>query len=267
MDKTSLGDRMKKHENVYRQYLTPRMPVIIRVDGRSFSSYTKGFDRPFDFRIINAMVYAANKVAEDIQGFQVAYIQSDEASFCFHDYTNLQSEGWFGYNLNKIVSISASLMTIHFNAYIGKTVGRELDDTMSVIYDGDYKIALFDSRAFNVPREEVSNYFLFRSKDNHRNSLSSYAQSIFSHKQLHKKNQNDIHEMLHEKGKNWTIDLKPVEKNGTFLIKDENGAIQERTDIKDNYQEIAEVVDPLINPEYKPYRVFDINCTNTVQID
>lgn len=247
MDKTSLGDRIKKYENIYRQYLIPRMPVVVRVDGKTFSSYTKGFDKPFDHRIINAMVYAARKVAENIQGFQIAYIQSDEASFCFHDYTSLQSEGWFGYNLNKIVSISASLMTIYFNAYMGKEMKKDFLETMEVLCNKDAKIALFDSRAFNVPREDIGNYFLWRSKDNHRNSLSSYAQSLFFHKQLHKKNQNDIHEMLHEIGKNWTIDLKPVEKNGTFLIKDENGVIQERTDIKDNYQEIAEVVDPLLN--------------------
>jgi len=249
MDKTSLGDRIKKYENIYRQYLIPRMPVVVRVDGKTFHSYTKGFDKPFDHRIINAMVYSARKVAENIQGFQIAYIQSDEASFCFHDYTSLQSEGWFGYNLNKIVSISASLMTIHFNAYMGKTMGREFKEAMTILLNQDSKIALFDSRAFNVPREEVSNYFLFRSKDNHRNSLSSYAQSFFSHKQLHKKNQNDIHEMLHGVGRNWSTDLLLVEKNGTFLIKDKDGVIQKRNDIKDYYSEISAVVDPLIYPE------------------
>lgn len=246
MDKTSLGNRMKQYENVNRQYLTSRTPVIIRVDGRSFHSYTKGFDKPFDHRIINAMVYAAEKVAEDMQGFQAAYIQSDEASFVMHDYTNLQSEGWFGYNLNKIISISASLMTIHFNAYIGKERKKNFSETMEVLCNKDAKIALFDSRAFNVPREDVSNYFLFRSQDNHRNSLSSYAQSLFSHKQLHKKNQYNIHEMLYKIGKNWTTDLLPVEKNGTFLIKDENGVIQKRTDIKNYYSDISEIIDPLI---------------------
>jgi len=180
------------------------------------------------------MIYAAKKVAEDMQGFKAAYIQSDEATFLITDYDDINTEGWFNYNHDKIVSISAAIMSVNFNAHIGSS--SKFDN-----------LAVFDSRAFNVPREDVVNTFLWRCQDWERNSLQMYSRSIFSHKELHKKNRTDMHEMLHQKGKNWAIDLTNVEKNGTFLVKTENG-IEVRQDISPNYIDIAKVVEPLIYP-------------------
>jgi tRNA(His) 5'-end guanylyltransferase len=87
--------------------------------------------------------------------------------------------------------------------------------------------ALFDARAFNIPRSEVANYFLWRAQDWHRNSVSMFAQAHFSHKELHKRNISDMHDMLHDIGKNWTLDLSGAERNGVFLYS--NG-----TEIVDN---------------------------------
>lgn len=230
----SLGDRIKKYEGVYKRHLTSKMPVIVRLDGKAFHTYTKGFNRPFDHRIIDGMVYAAKKVAENMQGFKLGYIQSDEASFLITDYYDVNTQGWFNYNHDKIVSISASLMTIHFNRYMHSRA----------LYD---KIALFDSRAFNVPREDVVNCFLWRCQDWKRNSLQMYARSVFSHKELHKKNASDMHEMLYSEGKNWATDLMDVEKNGTFLVK-EDREIQRRHDILPEYSSIALVAEPLLYP-------------------
>jgi len=236
MDNTSLGNRIKLYEGAYRRYLTRRMPVIVRVDGRSFSGMTKKWkcEKPFDDQILYAMVNAATNVAQEMQGFKVAYIQSDEASFVMTDYDGLHSQGWFDYNHSKIVSISASIMTGRFNRfYVGPN-------------NGD---AQFDSRAFNVPREDVSNYVLWRALDWHRNSIQMYASSVFSHKQLHKKNQNDMKEMLREKGKSWEDDLSDIIKNGTFLFRDNeaDSGVSARCDIRPSYQEISALVEPLIN--------------------
>jgi len=118
------------------------------------------------------------------------------------DYDKLETQGWFGYELPKLISISASLMTAHFN-------------DISTLP----KLVTFDSRAFSLPREEVVNMFLWRARDWKRNSLSMYCRSFFSHKELHKKKEEDMHEMLHSIGKNWSTDLSKREKNGTFLIK------------------------------------------------
>jgi len=206
--KQSLGDRIKKYEGVSRQYLTPRMPAIVRVDGRAFHTLTKNADKPFDKNIMESMVQAAVSVAQDMQGFKAAYIQSDEATFLLTDYDELETEGWFNYNLSKIVSISAAVMSVNFKRY----------------YQCD-EFPVFDSRAFNVPKEDVVNTFLWRAQDWERNSLQMYSRSFFSHKELHKKNREDMHNMLHDIDKNWTTDLTDMEKNGTFIINTKDGLV------------------------------------------
>jgi tRNA(His) guanylyltransferase len=217
----NLGDRMKEYERTFSNTALKRTPLMIRVDGRAFHTFTRGLYRPFDEWMISAMVQSALGVAMEMQGFKAAYVQSDEATFCLTDYDTNETQGWFGYKLQKIVSISSALMTAHFNNNF-KTD----------------RLPVFDSRAFNLPKEEVANAFLWRALDWKRNSLQMYCQSLFSHKQLHGKNQAAMHEMLHGIGKNWATDLGDQKKNGTFLIRGESGSILTRTDILPSYKDI-----------------------------
>ena len=199
MEKDSIGNRMKKYyEDRYRIYLTRRVPVIIRVDGRAFHSMD--LDKPFDAEFIAAMRFAAVSTSLEMQGFKMGYIQSDEASFLLTDFDKLETEAWFDYNLSKLTSISAALMSVYFNRAFHRSVG------------------IFDARAFNVPKEDVPNYFIWRYQDWHRNSVHMYCQSFFSHKELMNKNSYDQHEMLHSIGKNWATDLSSTEKNGAFIF-------------------------------------------------
>lgn len=207
----SLGDRMKRYEAVTQLQLTPRSCAIIRIDGRAFHTFTKGCSKPFDMELIRAMIGSAQAVSEDMQGFKLGYVQSDEASFLITDFDELETQGWFDYNLQKIVSISASVMTAVFNQIV--SVSSLPGSPMGS------KLATFDSRAFIIPKDEVANYFLWRAKDWARNSIQMYCRSFFSHKELHNKTVSDMHDMLHDIGKNWTTDLEPMIKNGTFLIK------------------------------------------------
>lgn len=216
----SLGDRIKRYERVFDMKAVRRMPLMVRLDGRAFHTYTRKMKKPFASDFLDAMVSSATTVAEDMQGFKAGYVQSDEATFCITDYDSLETEGWFDYRISKMVSISASLMSVAFN----RALGRD-------------SLAVFDGRAFNVPREDVVNAFLWRAKDWQRNSLQMYCQSLFSHKQLQGKKQPDMHEMLHQIGKNWTTDLLPIERNGTFLI-NVDGKIYERRDVLPEYASI-----------------------------
>lgn len=205
--KDDLGDRMKaNYEDRARHYLIRRTPVIVRVDGRAFHTFTRGCQRPFDPDIINIMVAAAQAVFNDAQGCKLAYIQSDEASFVLTDYDNLETQGWFDYNKSKIESIAASIMTAVFNTHW----------QCSNLQKGN-GVALFDARAFNIPEAEVANYFLWRAGDWHRNSISMLARAHFSHAELEGKNLMDMHEMLYAIGINWA-NRTPVERNGTFLV-------------------------------------------------
>lgn len=196
----SLGNRIKKYEAASSQTLIPNCPVFIRVDGRAFHTYTKGFERPFDSRLTSAMNYAARQTAQEMQGFKLAYGQSDEYTFCITDLDSNESQGWFDYKVNKLVSMTASLFTAHFNQYIDCG-----------------KLAFFDARAFSVPMEDAPNVFVWRQQDWERNSIQMLAQSLFSHKELQGKKKADLHEMCFQAGHNWN-DLEAWEKNGSFIL-------------------------------------------------
>ena len=220
MRNDSLGDRMKTYENVTRTYLTRRTPVIIRIDGKAFHSFTRGFKKPFDSVLIEAMQQTMKYLCENIEGCVLGYTQSDEITLVLCDYKKLTSQAWFDNNIQKICSISASMATMIFNRFfdeITKTYANSVPyygtmypcDEQERIYIDNLKKsisigAMFDSRVFNIPKEEVNNCLLWRQQDATRNSIQSVAQANFSHKQLEGKNCNELQEMLwQEKGINW----------------------------------------------------------------
>ena len=220
MRNDSLGDRMKTYENVTRTYLTRRTPVIIRIDGKAFHSFTRGFKKPFDSVLIEAMQQTMKYLCENIEGCVLGYTQSDEITLVLCDYKKLTSQAWFDNNIQKICSISASMATMIFNRFfdeITKTYANSVPyygtmypcDEQERIYIDNLKKsiskgAMFDSRVFNMPKEEVNNCLLWRQQDATRNSIQSVAQANFSHKQLEGKNCNELQEMLwQEKGINW----------------------------------------------------------------
>lgn len=228
--KDALGDRMKGfYEDRYRIYLTRRMPVIIRVDGNAFHTFTRGLDRPFDADFMEIMQKTCLSLCQNIQGCVGGYVQSDEISLLLVDYQTIESDAWFDYNLQKITSLAAARATAVFNYQVAETV-KECEAMMQQSFEtGDEKYwdkynlwcpkqfrAIFDARAFNVPKEEVCNYFIWRQKDATRNSIQSAGQAQFSHKELNGKSQSDIQEMLFQKGINWN-DYTIPEKRGSFV--------------------------------------------------
>lgn len=242
---------MKKYEAVNNHLLTPRMPVAIRVDGKAFHTYTKGFNYPFSKSLMEAMESAAFDTACNIQGVKAVYVQSDEVTFILTDYERRETQGWFNYEHQKIVSLSAALMTGYFNKYIKEFSKQHLEEGAL-----GNKIAFFDSRAFNVPTDDVTNLLLWRAQDWKRNSLQMYARFFYSHNECRQKNSNDLHEMLYKKGKNWATDLTNREKNGVFIFnypRSENGDQPQGKTIMYNifpeYEAINKYMEPLLKPK------------------
>jgi tRNA(His) 5'-end guanylyltransferase len=182
---------MKAYEAASRLVLPGRMPVIIRVDGKAFHSYTRGLNRPWDTRLMDAMDAAAIALCKNIQGAQLAYVQSDEISILIHNYKNHNSQGWFNNQIQKMVSVSASI------------AGTTLTVESQKIF-GEIRPAYFDSRAFVIPESDVCNYFLWRQQDACRNSIQMLARSMYSHKELNNKNTKQLHALCCQKGKDWT---------------------------------------------------------------
>lgn len=189
--KDALGDRMKsQYENRSRYFLPRRTYTIIRLDGKAFHNYTKNCERPYDRDLITAMDATAAFLCAEIQGARLAFVQSDEISILLTDFEKTTSHAWYDGNLQKIVSISASLATGCFNQ---KRTEQGISD-----------LAFFDSRVFTIPDPiEVENYFIWRQEDCVRNSIAMLAQSLYTHKELMGKSSNHLQEMIFQKGINW----------------------------------------------------------------
>lgn len=239
----SLGDRMKCYENVTRHYLTRRMPVIIRLDGVAFHTFTKGFENPFDEILWDTMRETMQMLCKNIQNCVIGYTQSDEITLVLVDYYDLNTDVWFGNNIQKICSVVAAKASVYFNDILIKKMISEVfsisNSDRQEFFSGFNKKAFFDARCFNIPREDVTNCILWRQQDCIKNSISSIAQSMFSHKELDGKNQKERVNMINEKAS--LLNLKKYEdyddmyKMGTFVMKNADNFDEFITlDIKEN---------------------------------
>lgn len=227
-----LGNRMKSnYEEVSKTRLFRRIPVAIRIDGKAFHTFTKGFRQPFDDILSNSMSQTMKYLCENIQGCVLGYKQSDEITLILIDYQKLNSDAWFNYEIQKLCSISASMATMEFNRVFRKEVEyfmtthpellKEDDPYIGALASAVRKGAMFDSRCFNIPKEEVTNLLYWRQLDATRNSIEMVGRTYFSHKELMHKSCNMIQDMLHEqKGINWN-DYPVKYKRGLCCIKED----------------------------------------------
>lgn len=211
--KDELGERMKGYyEDRTRLFIPRRTYTIIRLDGKAFHTYLRGFQRPYDERIMRVMDNTAIALCSHIPGVKLAYVQSDEISLVLTDFETIKTNAWFDGNIQKMASISASVATVAFNnaMYLDEDILASMT-----------KVAYFDSRVFSIPdRPEVFNYLIWRQKDATRNSIQMGAQSMYSPKELHGKNTSELQEMMFQKGTNW--DKYPVGfKRGRIIVKEE----------------------------------------------
>ena len=212
-----LPDRMKRYEAVSDITLTRRSPVIIRVDGRAFHTLTRGMDRPFDAEFAVCMSRAAHALVSEVQGAKLAYVQSDEVSVLLTDYDTIQTDAWFGYRVQKMVSVAAAIATIAFEARFRNAFPTQKG------------IPLFDASVFTLPRDEVVNYFVWRQRDAVRNSIQATGQAHFSQKQLHGKNTDEIQEMLfQEKGINWNDTPTQFKRGWCVVLHQESDDIRQQ---------------------------------------
>lgn len=237
--KDDLGDRIKKYENVTKTFLPKRTYSILRLDGRSFHSYTKKLKKPFDSELSDDLDDSTISLLKEIGGAKFAYCQSDEISILSCDVENINTQQWFDGNIQKICSVSSSVLTAEFNKRrIISKLGTP--DTMSYenghcvtetlyYYDPGHiqsilsfeSFANFDCRVFSIPdRIEVMNYFRWRNQDCKRNSISMAAYSMFSHKSLQGKNSLEKIQMIYNNtGKSYEENYSQKERFGRFIVK------------------------------------------------
>lgn len=253
MTRDDLGNRMKTfYEQIPKTKLMRRTPAIIRIDGKAFHTFTKGFKRPFDDVLIKTMQETTKYLCENIQGCVLGYCQSDEISLVLIDYQRFETSAWFDYEIQKMCSIAASMATMAFNKFFSQNVqdfgfdccydpdnenfgdkvvsGREEDYARyELIYMKRLNTAMFDARVFNIPKEEVTNCIFWRQLDASRNSIQMVGQANFSYKELQYKSCNDIQDMLMtQKGINWN-DFPTYQKRGSCVVR--NRIVLESNDV------------------------------------
>ena len=242
--KDSLGDRMKEnYENRAKTYLTRRIPVVLRLDGKAFHTYTKGFERPYDEVFHKAMNETMKYLCENIQGCKFGYTQSDEITLILTDYDKLTTDAWFDYAVQKMCSIGASLATVAFNKFMIHAISDEVGLILADAVKGEKeltkeeeerkdkllalakKMPVFDCRCFNIPEDEVTNCLVWRQQDATRNAIQMLGQCHFSDKELDGKSCNKIQDMLMvQKGINFN-DMPVPFKRGVCCVKSDKGWI------------------------------------------
>lgn len=220
MIKDSLGDRMKGYEAVPKNYLVRRVPVIIRIDGKAFHTFTRGCDKPFDKELQYCMTETVKYLCKNVQNCVLGYTQSDEITLVLLDDFKLNTSPYFDNQVEKICSVTASMATLAFNKAIYTLLQeKELSDDKREFWNKKLFKAEFDSRCFNVPdRSEVFNCLVWRQQDAIKNSITMLALSHFSHKDLQNKNGKEKITMLEEKGIRWN-ELDNIDKQGIVVKK------------------------------------------------
>ena len=196
---------MKQYEECYNVKIPRRFPLIVRLDGRAFHSWTRRVNcvKPFDEDLMNLMALTSEFLCENIADCTFAYTQSDEISLLIRDDKSMVSTPWFDKRLQKIASLSASMATYFFNAQ------NPFDKKLP---------AFFDSRAFILPPDEIRSYFIWRQNDASKNSLSMLAQSLYPHAELVGKKREELMDLCFNKGINWN-DLDTPKKRGFAVYK------------------------------------------------
>lgn len=266
-----LGTRMKhNYEETAKYRLLRRMPVAIRIDGKAFHTFTRKFVRPFDEVFMNAMQNTMKDLCENIQGCVLGYTQSDEITLILTDYAKFTSDAWFDYEVQKLASVSAAMATLYFHKefqasveafnkhsyqkYLDTSIQDAKEEALLCIYDEAInKGAVFDSRCFNIPKEEVTNLLYWRQLDATRNSIQSVGQANFSQKELQGKSANQIQDMLFmQKGINWN-DLSIDKKRGSCCVKKQNLIHQEARTEDVEYQWIIDKEIPQFKGDGRNY--------------
>ena len=251
--KDSLGDRQKQYEISSETYLVPKMPIIIRIDGKAFHTYTKGMVKPFDKILGTSMKRTMQALCKDVHTCVFGYTQSDEITLILRLPDRIKSQAYLNRRVQKITSLTASKATKYFNKFfieevdkliesekaksaeVIKTVAKYGDDspqgrTALQTEFVDKKLmknyikkkgeAEFDARAFNVPEWDCINNIIWRQQDAMRNSVEMVGHCYFSAKQLHKVNVVGIREMLlNQRNISWEYNFTPYQKWGACCYK------------------------------------------------
>lgn len=207
MVNTNLSTRMKMYESVNTVRLIPGLPVVARLDGRCFSSWTKDLMKPFDKNFRALMAASSEYLVKEARA-DIGYTQSDEITLIWRNEDVSFETVFMNGKYYKMISLLSSMLTSYFTYHLKNQIPEK-----------KYTMPQFDCRIWQVPTlGEACNVLVWREEDAVRNSIQAVGQHFYSHKQLHKKTLNDILDMLNDRGMDWNAML-PEYKRGQYIFR------------------------------------------------
>ena len=201
----SISERMKTFEAAEAKRRTmPLLPVLVRLDGKNFSHWTRGLQRPFDERMSQVMIEVTRRLVEAANAC-IGNTQSDEISLVLYSPTH-ESQIYCDGRIQKLASILSSMCTAWFNELINERIPEKRG-----------RLAFFDARVWSVPTQaEAVNVLVWREQDATRNAVLMAAAAHFSHRQMHGKKTDELRAMMREQGTQF--ESYPVLfKRGTYV--------------------------------------------------
>ena len=204
-DMDGLGDELKAIESSNGLSLLPNIPVYARLDGKKFSKFTKGMDKPYDIKLSNIMIEVTKEIV-DKTGATVGYTQSDEISIYWSNEKTQQQMDFKG-RLDKWIGELVGIATAKFMQLIAKDFPEKVDS-----------LPRFDCRVFNCSQLDAAKFFIWRQMDANKNSVNLVASVHFSDKYLKGISSKERKKRLREMGDPWE-DYSDSFKNGIYVSK------------------------------------------------
>lgn len=176
----NMGDFLKQRESMIPadgRFLAG-LPLIVRLDGSSFSKFTKSMKRPFDDKFSKLMEDTAMYIADYFHA-DLVFTQSDEITLLFSNqgqimFDGIQQQLPYGGRYQKILSEFSGITSSFFR-----------NKLYELFPDKDEQYPYFDCRAYQAfSDDEAMLSVLWRCIDAHKNSVSQMASAYYSHKTL-----------------------------------------------------------------------------------
>lgn len=233
MHDSGVGDKLKTLERSSdTNTLQANLPFVIRLDGVSFSTFTKGLIKPFDQRLTDAMVETTKDLVLRFSPV-TGYTCSDEISLVFSAASGPPETATHIYSgrVQKLSSVTASYAAARLNFYLGKHDWSDLSPVVQERMNGHN--AFFDGRCIPTPDETTAMESIFwRSNfDSLRNAISLICGALFTQKEMHGRGLTGQLKMLETQNVNPFVSFSLQSIFGTW-IKREQYLMQDAVNVK-----------------------------------
>jgi tRNA(His) guanylyltransferase len=203
---SALADRCKSFEAAEAGRRAARgTPLLARLDGRAFHTFTRDLRRPYDEAMSRCMIETARYLVQELNAL-VAYTQSDEITLAWFEPADSPTEYPFDGRYQKLASVLAGLASTRFYQLVLELMPAKVRE-----------VPHLDCRVWQVPAlSDAAEVFVWREEDAIKNSTTMAALAHFTDREIHGKDTATKQEMLLARGVDWRA-YPAFFQRGTYL--------------------------------------------------